>query len=162
MKLKVFTLRHSPHYDGFNDQALDAFCGAHEVLSVSEHFYVHETTPTLALVVSYREPTRADGFRRGHYQSGPDVAAEDRPLYDALRKWRNQRAAREGRPSYVLLLNAALADVAKRRPRSLTALKDVPGFGDGKIEAYGLEVIGLVNAVVPSIPAPPPEPEHAG
>ena len=53
------------------------------------------------------------------------LSPEERPLFDALRRWRNERALRVGKPPFVLLTNQQMAKMASRRPLSLTELKEV-------------------------------------
>ena len=62
--------------------------------------------------------------------------AEDR-LYDALRSERMRIAQAEGVPAYVVFSNAALADMAARRPRSLAEFLEVSGVGEVKARKYG-------------------------
>ena len=55
MKLKIFTLRMDPATGKFDDRELVDFQAGKDVIELSEHFLVHEQTPTLALVLRYRE-----------------------------------------------------------------------------------------------------------
>ena len=54
MKLKVFTLRFSAFTGGFDDRPLQEFIADKEVIEFSEHFFVHENTPCLTIVITYR------------------------------------------------------------------------------------------------------------
>jgi len=54
LKLKVFTFRFSESAEGFNDEPLQEFIADKEVIEFSEHFFVHEKTPYLTLLLSYR------------------------------------------------------------------------------------------------------------
>lgn len=160
MKLRVFTLRLDPDTGAFDDGELQSFLENREALDVSEHFFVHERVPTLALLVRYREVARPAGApaREG---PRPDPAAElsgeDRPLYEALRKWRNERARRDGRPAYVLLTNRQVAEIARKRPGSLRALQELEGVGEGKARDLGEEMLALVASQPPRA-EPDPEP----
>ena len=53
MKLRVFTLRMNPATGVFDDKEVSEFQLGKDVIDVSEHFLVHERTPTLTLVVRY-------------------------------------------------------------------------------------------------------------
>ena len=75
----------------------------------------------------------------------PAAAKEDDPLFEALRRWRKERAARDGVPAYVVFHDATLADIAARRPRSLPDLRSISGVGPAKIERYGPEVLAVVG-----------------
>ena len=54
MKLKVFTLRFSCAAEGFDDRPLQEFIADKEVIEFSEHFFIHENTPYLAVLIAYR------------------------------------------------------------------------------------------------------------
>ena len=151
MKLKVFTLQLDPATGCFDDAALTAFVEPREVLSVHEHFFVHEQTPTWALLVCYRDVPRPGERDRGA-ESRTDWRAElsddERPLYDALRKWRTERARREGRPPYVLFTNRQMAEIARRRPDTNAALLEIDGIGEAKVRDWAEEVLAIVRAQV--------------
>jgi len=44
----------------------------------------------------------------------------------------------------VIFHDSTLAEVARRRPGSLTALAEIPGVGRSKLERYGAAVIAVV------------------
>jgi len=161
MKLKVFTLRLDETSGAFDDSELQAFLEDKLVLAVHEHFFVHERTPTWALLVSYRA---ADAKRSARSQPArarrdwrAELPAADHPLFDALRSWRNETARRDGRPAYVLLTNQQVAEIARRRPRTLSALQEVEGIGPARVEALGKQILALVSAA----PVSAGEPEGA-
>ena len=71
------------------------------------------------------------------------------PVFDALRRWRRERAAGDGVPSYVVFHDSTLAEIATRRPRTHADLRAISGIGPTKLERYGedvLAVLGSVNA----------------
>jgi superfamily II DNA helicase RecQ len=150
MKLKVFTLRLDPATGAFDDSALVAFLEDHEALAVHEHFFVHDHQPAWALMVSYRgapqQPWSRPVKAPAPSATAADVSAAERPLYQALRRWRNARAKRDGRPAYILFSNRQLVEIAQRRPATLAALQEIEGIGEGRARDFGKEVLGLVRA----------------
>jgi hypothetical protein len=105
MKLQVFSLRYDVDSGRFDNQAVQDFFHDHTAISISDHMVIIDGLPVLVLLVTYRE--KQDSIR-----VIPPVAREeiiladpDKPLFAALRKWRNDRAKREGRPSYVIFTN---------------------------------------------------------
>ena len=42
--------------------------------------------------------------------------------------------------------NSTLAEIAERRPRSITELASIPGVGPTKLERYGSEVLEALQA----------------
>ena len=154
MKLKVITLRLDPATGKFDDGELQEFLQHREALDVSEHFFVHERVSTWALLVSYRDKEDPPGKARSKEprpDPAADLSAEDRPLYEALRQWRNDRARREGRPAYVLFTNRQMADIASRRPETLPGLEAIPGIGEGRARDLGEEVLAMVRSQPPRV-----------
>ena len=74
------------------------------------------------------------------------VAAGDTPLFEALRAWRTDRAREQGVPAYVILHDRTLAELAAQRPRSASALLQVPGIGLAKAGRYGPALLELLAA----------------
>ena len=75
-----------------------------------------------------------------------DVAGEDQALFDALRAWRRDEAARQAVPPYVIFHDRTLAEIARARPRDRVALAAIGGVGQGKLERYGEAVLERVRA----------------
>ncbi len=78
-------------------------------------------------------------------RKGADVAVEDQGLFDALRDCRKQLAEEHDVPPYVIFHDATLKQMAADKPRSESALIEISGVGQTKLERYGpafLEVIG--------------------
>ena len=78
----------------------------------------------------------------------PAVPAKipDTALARELRSWRYKRANEIDKPAFVVFSNAALAGIAHLRPTTLTELLKVPGVGPAKVNAYGEEIIGIVQS----------------
>ncbi len=73
-------------------------------------------------------------------------SAADPGLLDALKSWRAQAARAGGVPAYVVFHDTTLAAVAEARPRTPTALLDLPGLGPVKAERYGEALLAVVAA----------------
>ena len=63
----------------------------------------------------------------------------------ALTAWRTARARSEGKPAYVFLSNAHIADIAERDPDTPARLARCRGIGPAKLEAYGEEILNLLD-----------------
>ncbi len=134
MDLKAFTLLLDAATGQFDDREMEERLAGREVIDVHEHLFHHEGQPVWAILVTCRE-VRPSGAGRG--RTGPDreellagLSPPDRELFEALRRWRNDRATREGRPAYVLFTNRQLAEIAAARPGGLEALREVEGVGE--------------------------------
>ena len=166
MKIRVFTLPLGE--DGtFDDEPLQVLLHDRQALAVSEHFFVHEGRPTLALVVQYREPGAHDGGRgsapsvRRDERGALDVAPEERARFEALRRWRNERARKDGKPAYVLFTNGQLLQIVRGRPASPAALQAIDGIGEARVRDYADEVLAVLKAVPEAASPIAPGPEES-
>ncbi|MCD1260948.1 HRDC domain-containing protein [Paenibacillus athensensis] len=67
----------------------------------------------------------------------------DEELYEQLRRWRRQQAAREGKAPYMLATNRVLRLIAGFAPQTQEELLQIPGFGEQKSGMYGADVLKL-------------------
>lgn len=58
-------------------------------------------------------------------------------LREHLRQWRRKEAKVRGLPAFVVMHDTSLDELCKLRPRSLSELRTVSGFGEKKTEMYG-------------------------
>lgn len=80
----------------------------------------------------------------------PKIAADswedvDRDLFEALRGLRKEKAQERGVPPYIVFGDAALRDMARRRPSSNEAFLEVRGVGEKKCADYGETFIDFIT-----------------
>src|SRR5438105_102392 len=93
---------------------------------------------------AWRESKRS--ARRARTAAGAgELSAEALQLFERLRAWRLEAARRHGVPAYVIFHDATLREIARVRPSSLDLLRHISGIGARKLEAYGQEIVGLVQ-----------------
>lgn len=68
-----------------------------------------------------------------------------RPVARALVRWREQTAERQDRPVQGVLSDAALMEIAKRKPSSTGELEQIRGAGAASLRKRGEELIGVVR-----------------
>jgi len=156
MKVKALTL-HWRGIDGFDTAALDTFVAEHDIVAVSDHWFMHEGEPAWAILLTHRPAPRVASFPKPSdvsAQARTELTSEERFRYEALRKWRNERARTEGKPPYVYFTNNQMLAIACDNPTTKTALGTVYGVGDAKLEAYGEAIVALL-AAIPSGSMPP-------
>ena len=74
------------------------------------------------------------------------VEIPDTALAQELKTWRFERAKEIGKPAFFVLSNAVLAGISHLRPTTLTELMEVPGIGQSKLNAYGEEIVSIVQS----------------
>jgi ATP-dependent DNA helicase RecQ len=73
-----------------------------------------------------------------------DEQAKER--FAALKAWRAEVAREHNLPAYVIFHDATLAAIAERAPQSSNDLQGISGIGAKKLEAYGEDVLRVVNS----------------
>ena len=64
----------------------------------------------------------------------------------ALKAWRAEVAKAHNLPAYVIFHDATLAAIAQRAPQNIDDLQGISGMGAKKLEAYGQEVLLLMQS----------------
>ncbi|MBV2157219.1 DNA helicase RecQ [Achromobacter denitrificans] len=77
---------------------------------------------------------------------GPDAQAR----FINLKAWRSEVAKAHDLPAYVIFHDATLAAIAQRHPQSLEDLQGISGIGAKKLEAYGVEVLRVMQIGIAS------------
>jgi ribonuclease D len=97
------------------------------------------------------------------------LSPSSRPVARALVQWREETAARRDRPVQGVLGDAALMEIAKRKPTSGAELEQIRGSGAANLRKRGEELLAIVRSArelapeqVPREARPPaPTPEDA-
>ena len=74
------------------------------------------------------------------------VAESDEELFGRLRELRHHLAAEQSVPAYVVFADAALADMAARKPATSAEFLEVSGVGAVKLDRYGDAFLGEIAA----------------
>ena len=117
--------------------------GEYNVLSVTADGYralKGETAPRLL------RPARKPERQRTAKASTESWEGVDQGLFDALRKLRSTLARERGVPAYIVFGDAALRDMARRRPSTLDRFLDVKGVGRTKCEQYGRIMVDQIRS----------------
>ncbi len=127
----------------FGDPAARSRCsGCDNCLGIAAVATVDEDAPRAP-----RGRKKVGGGKSRVTEIGDDLvmgAAEER-LLAALKTVRTRIAREEQVPAYIVFSDRTLAELAVRRPRSLTALQSVRGVGPMKLERYGPQFLAAIS-----------------
>jgi ATP-dependent DNA helicase RecQ len=104
--------------------------------------------PSLSLRVLKKARPERKSARREKEQALPAaqaLAAADRALFEKLRAKRLELAKAQNVPPYVIFHDKTLAEMAMRRPRSVTEFATIPGAGQVKLARYGEAFLKVIN-----------------
>ena len=139
---------------------LNAWLASHRIVSVNQHVVAAPGGALLVFVVqsvdagSIRPGTASGPARKIDYKE--ELNAEDFALFSLLREDRKKIAEAEGVPVYAILTNEQLAEMAKRRPASLSALSTIEGAGKARLEKYGPRLLAVLTTPPEPTPLSPP------
>ena len=74
------------------------------------------------------------------------LTAAEEEIYAALRDWRNERAASDGLPPYMIAHNDSLMLMAQQRVKTVEELPSVKGFGEKRTQKYGDEILQIIGS----------------
>ena len=94
-----------------------------------------------------RKGARSGTSARSGVPKPPPVALDEAGLarFAALKAWRGEVAREHKLPPYVVFHDATLAEMARAAPDSLDALAGISGVGAKKLEAYGPEILRVLQ-----------------
>ncbi|MCL5280066.1 MAG: DNA helicase RecQ [Planctomycetes bacterium] len=118
--------------------------GEYNVLSVTEKGWRvirEELTPRLLKPVE-----KAQKPERKAKVAAESWEGVDKGLFEALRRLRTSLASERHVPAYIIFGDAALRDMARRRPSTLQRFLNVRGVGETKCEQYGRIMVEKIRA----------------
>jgi len=114
--------------------------GEYNVLNVTEKGWrVLKGNETPRLLKPAEKPARVSKVVEDSWEG------VDKGLFEALRKLRSSIARKKGVPAYVVFGDAALRDIARRRPSTYVNLLEVKGIGEKKRRQYGELVLAAID-----------------
>lgn len=126
--------------DQLEGQAYIEKVGEYKILSVTEKGWrVLRAQETPRLLKPAEKPAKVSKVAEDSWES------VDRGLFEALRKLRATIARDKGIPAYVVFGDAALRDMARRRPSNPERFLEVKGVGEKKRRQYGEVVLAAIQ-----------------
>jgi superfamily II DNA helicase RecQ len=136
-----------------SQQALNAFCSQHRVMTVEKQFVALGAESYWSICVTYLEGGAASlaspaGNRRDRIDYKEVLGEQDFAVYAQLRELRKSLAEQEGVPAYALFTNEQLAEMVTRKVRSQSELAQIEGVGKARMEKYGEVFLQLLKTAL--------------
>ena len=96
--------------------------------------------------VPVRRKKRGGGGGGGTEATGLPESVKHDALFVRLKDHRAEVARKKQLPAYVVAHDKTLAELVKKKPRTLGELEGVYGFGPSRIEQYGEGFLAVINA----------------
>ena len=71
--------------------------------------------------------------------------AYNKPVFEALKKWRLEKSQIQSVPAFVVMADKTLRDIAELLPKNNKALTTISGIGPKKIDLYGKDILRIVD-----------------
>ena len=104
----------------------------------------HGEKLTMPVRVPVGQPEE-EGRAKGRRSRGSAPSAADMGLFEELKALRAHLARMAGVPAYVVFTNAALMDMASKKPLNMNDFMEVSGVGEAKAERYGEKFVAAVR-----------------
>lgn len=105
------------------------------------NFYLHARA--LAIIETEKKEKKPAREPKAKTTFSADI--KNQKLYDAVVKWRKNKADENDVPAFQILTQKAVIDLVAKQPDNLTDLRKVNGFGAVKTKQFGEEIIQLVQ-----------------
>ncbi|MCL2599960.1 MAG: HRDC domain-containing protein [Treponema sp.] len=158
MRLQYASFSLPLHSGSTEQEDLNRFLRGHRVVQTRKELVSDEGNSRWAILVEYLEAQgKGDSDRqtKGKVDYREVLSPADFSMYSKLRDARKKLAEEGGLPVYAVCTNEQLAEIAKRRPASLTDCMKIEGIGQGKAEKYLPALLECVKTDGET-PAPPP------
>lgn len=146
MKIKVFRIRLNGEYFLGDQNLVNEFLDKVVVKETASQLIVGETN-FWSIVIFYEDQKTSSTSEKLAITDENDLSEDEKRVYDALRQWRMETAARLNQPPFMVCHNSELMTVAKINPQSFDDLAKIKGFGQQKISKFGDDILALLNSI---------------
>lgn len=152
MKIRTFNIRMDDHLQS-DEETLNAFMETVTIKKTATEF-VTDKVNYWSIIVYYdsERMVKSDSIMSApsekiSFPSDSILDTEERIVFNALQRWRNDIAIKTSLPGYMICNKSELVTISKVRPKSLEELGKIKGFSSKKILKYGNDVLALLNSV---------------
>ena len=137
---RIITIPFDRGQNGFDDTILNKFLLNKSLTSYRAEFFEDGGEKFWTLLLEY-DPL----LEKGHKKEEEHLDESQRMLMNRLKAWRKEKAEKDGVPAYIVATNKELVQIVTGAPQSLEALKNIKGFGRGKISKHGKEIVEIIK-----------------
>ena len=95
------------------------------------------------LEVKNKKTIEAENLKSSKLKS-KSVGKNDKPLFEALMKWRYEKAFELDKPETQILPKTVISKIVELKPVTIKELKDISKLGVTRIKAFGADIINMV------------------
>ena len=136
---KLLLVRFDRDTGRFEDDEFNKFCAEQNIVRIDKEFINSNGEIYYSFFIEYHSRKQARGLANLE-----DLSSLEKAQYDKLRDWRNDLAANEGIPAYIIMHNSQLHDIVKRQPAAKADFAAIKGM-KAKADKYGEEIIRILQ-----------------
>jgi len=139
MKLQYASYLLPFHAGSAEQDELNRFLRGRRIVQTRKELVQAEGASGWAILVEYLDsPEKSAGEQqmKGKVDYKEILSAADFSLFSKLRDVRKKLAEDHGLPVYAVCTNEQLAEIAKRKPKSLAECMQIEGIGQGKADKF--------------------------
>ena len=141
MGIKVCNIRLDKEHLQQDQNSMNVFLDSVNVKLTSSNFVTTGTLDYWSVLIFY-EPKKES--------KNPipenDLIGVDHEIYEALKTWRNNKASELNLKHFMVSHNSELMNIAIKKPKTISELKKIKGFGEIKTAKFGKEILKVTNA----------------
>ena len=147
MRLQYASFLLPLHADSGEQDELNRFLRGRRVVQTRKELVATEGASCWAILVEYLDsPEKNSGEQqKGKVDYKEILNAADFSLFSKLRETRKKLAEENGLPVYAVCTNEQLAEIAKRKPKSLAECMQIEGIGQGKADKFVPALLECIN-----------------
>ena len=154
MKFDFFTIPLRGQHEQVEE--LNRFLASHKIAHIEKQFVNNGNDSAWSFCISYEQGGEtATTVKRSKIDYREVLPEPEFQLYAKLRSLRKTLAAQEGVPPYALFNNQQLAEMVQKRVNSVSALREISGVGESRVEKYAEPFLKLLAEELPSMQAAP-------
>lgn len=145
MKFALFTIPVEGPERDLRIREVNDFLAQVKVRRYNAQILSTQTGTFWSILVSYDEPREETPNEKILFSEYSALNDLEKKIYEALRRWRSEEAAKMKMPEFFILHNAHLVTIAKFKPRSIEDLSRIRGIGRSKINQFGPAILSIVG-----------------
>ena len=144
MKVKVFSIGLKADMLEKDQNVLNEFLATVTFKKSSTQYVEEENFWSVLVYYDENETTKPASLVRKSFE---DLSAKDQQVYEYLKDWRTEKAAKLQQKIYMIFHNSELIDLAMYKPCNLDELQQIKGFGPQKADKFGDDILAILNTV---------------
>lgn len=126
---------------------MNAFLRGYKIIAVTKEFVATGENSFYSIIAEYIDTSFAPAAdkRKASVDYKEVLKPEVFELFSYLRDERKKLAEQAGIPVYAVVTNAQLAQIAEKKPQTISALAQIEGVGQGKCEKFGAAFLKAIQ-----------------